>query len=174
MSYDISFFRLQPGLDLPQSYEKLRSEAVSERKTGNRKVFTPEENAIVQEIVAALRAHEPALEYFEAEHHIELTEESTGIQISFCPGGSGSASMAYGHDGEEAEKCYRKLQEQLRIVGLKGDYYAYDPQIDNYFDLKTLDIVSHMLGKNEYIRDKMDKYITKGDTNQKKPWWRFW
>ena len=77
------------------------------------------------------------------------------------------------HQGNEAERAFKKLQTYVDTVSKTAGYFLYDPQTGEAFNpsLKRLDGVAKYLSvSNDF--EAIARSV--GEQKNKKLWWKFW
>jgi hypothetical protein len=130
MSYDFLLLPRDPGQSWDQVLEASERLALEE---GDRPPG-PAARTKLERIADRLQAHDPQLERFTGERHIELTQaDDTGIQVSlFC--GELSVSVAYWHTGPAARAVMQIAWSYLSILEQETGWEVYDRQLGRSLD----------------------------------------
>jgi hypothetical protein len=126
MSFDLYFLDRRPGESWEDAMERLEEESDSESRF--------DEAQIVQwdRIKAALSEVLPGASEFVGEGSRELSDESSGIQISWY-GDELSLTVPYWHSGDDADRMVSLLQRIVGAVESITGRTAYDPQAEAPF-----------------------------------------
>jgi hypothetical protein len=126
MSYDFLLLPRDPG----QSWHELleANERLALEEEGDRPL-SPAARAWLERIADRLQAHDPQLERFTTERHIELTgADDTGIQVSLFSGEL-AVTVAYWHTGPAARAVMQIVWSYLAILEQETGWEVYDGQL---------------------------------------------
>jgi hypothetical protein len=91
--------------------------------------LSPAARTRLEQIADRLQAHDPQLERFTTERHIELTRaDDTGIQVSLYPG-EAAVAVAYWHTGPAARAVMQIVWTNLVILEQETGWEVYDGQL---------------------------------------------
>src|SRR5215813_12582472 len=139
MSYDFILLHREPGQswdEVLEANERLVLE-VADRPFSS---FARGRAILIAE---HLQAHDPQLERFTTEHHIELTRpDDAGVQVSLFEREL-AVTVAYGHAGRAARAVMDLVWSYLAILEQETGWEIYDPQLGRRLDrARDLDAVS--------------------------------
>ena len=130
MSYDFLLLPRDPQQSWRQVMEASERLAVEE---GNRPL-SPAARIRLERVADLLQAHDPQLERFTTERHIELTRvDDTGIQVSLFSGELAIA-VAYWHTGSAARAVMQITWSYLAILERETGWDVYDGQLGRSLD----------------------------------------
>jgi hypothetical protein len=130
MSYDFLLLPRDPQQSWRQVMEASERLAVEE---GNRPL-SPAARIRIERVADLLQAHDPQLERFTTERHIELTRvDDTGIQVSLFSGELAIA-VAYWHTGSAARAVMQIAWSYLAILEGETGWDVYDGQLGRSLD----------------------------------------
>lgn len=125
MSYD---FLLMPR-HLGQSWRQLldaNEQRILEQEDSR---LSPSARTRLEQIADRLQAHDPQLERFTTEQHVELTRaDDSGIQVSLFPG-EAAVAVAYWHTGPAARAVMQIVWAYLLILEQETEWEIYDGQL---------------------------------------------
>ena len=156
MSYDIYLLLPKPGED-PRD--------LALRDLASDEPISEEVRARAKRVVAALREFNPALDVFESDTAVELTDVQggSGIQVGLYAD-SGSLSLPYWHE-EASTAVLATVSHYLRVVVETGGFVAFDPQSERPITAES----SFSLAPGLYAHG-----VSILKSVAKKPWWKFW
>ena len=187
MSYDVYCYR--PSSILP-SAEEAQALVQSEQDAIRRD--DDEARQIKTALAAALLKYNPRLEQFSLDrneiakvmkityeeakdrwNHIELDppEGDLAIQLEIH-WDHVSLTVPYWYKGAKADEVFNQLSDYLRLIRETAGFFAYDPQTDRAFDPEKEEFGNH--GEYDRIAENLPAIIAQGQTNKRKPWWKFW
>jgi len=139
MSYDFALLHREPGQswdDVLEANERLVMEEAD-------RPFSPVARARAERIADRLQAHDPQLERFSTEHHIELTRpDDAGVQVSLFEYEL-AVTVAYWHTGRAARAVMELVWSYLAILEQETGWEIYDRQLGRSLDrARDLDAVS--------------------------------
>ena len=179
MSYDWYLFRPTPGKDpLAEIQERLAKEEetlAAGEAVDNSGPPREETERLKRRLVGALQARNPRLEPSEFERGIELTDETTGMQITLCDDRA-DITVPYWHDGDEAKRAMDEVRDFIEILFREAGYVAYDPQLGRIVNPER-DLGEAIPGYERIVRDlpRLTEDATHGTRPlEARPWWRFW
>lgn len=176
MSYDLHFFKLQPGLTAAQQYEAL--EDVEEGGPP-----TAESRAIADALLAAgLGLEEFPKDLDEIARHMKLSRDQaealygsielnvpedslTPFQIDISPS-EVTITIPYWDMPQPRVQALGSALDKIFLVMEKHGMVGYDPQLECEADPSHF---AQMVGTINSVRDRVV-----ADTAKKKPWWKFW
>jgi hypothetical protein len=139
MSYDLILLHRGPG----QSWDEVLEADERLAMEGADRPFSSFARARAERIADRLQAHDPQLERFTTEHHIELTRpDGAGVQVSLFEGEL-AVTVAYWHTGRAARTMMELAWSYLAILEQETGWEIYDPQLGRSLDrARDLDAVS--------------------------------
>ena len=139
MSYDFILLRREPGQSWDEVLEASERLVMAEADCP----FDPSARARAERIADRLQAHDPQLERFTSEHHIELTRrDDAGVQVSLFEREL-AVTVAYWHTGRAAQAVMELVWSYLAILEHETGWETYDPQLGRSLDrTRDLDAVS--------------------------------
>jgi len=139
MSYDFILLHREPG----QSWDEVLEANERLVMEGADRPFSSSARARAERIADHLQAHDPQLERFTTEHHIELTRpDDAGVQVSLFEREL-AVTVAYWHTGRAARAVMDLVWSYLAILEQETDWEIYDPQLGRRLDrARDLDAVS--------------------------------
>src|SRR5690242_5332353 len=139
MSYDFILLHREPGQSWDEVLEANERLLMAE---GDRP-FDPSARARAERIADRLQAHDPQLQRFTSEHHIELTRpDDPGVQVSLFEREL-AVTVAYWHTGQAARAVMELVWSYLTILEQETGWEIYDPQLGRSLErARDLDAVS--------------------------------
>ncbi len=125
MSYDFILLHREPG----QSWDEVLKANERLVMEGADRSFDPPAHARAERIADRLQAHDPQLERFTSDRHIELTRpDGTGVQVSLFAHEL-AVTVAYWHTGRAARAVMELVWSYLAILEQETGWETYDPQL---------------------------------------------
>jgi len=105
--------------------------------------LSPSARARVERVADRLQAHDPQLERFTGDNHIELTRpDDVGVQVSLFEHEL-AVTVPYWHTGQAARAVMELVWSYLAILEQETGWETYDPQLGRGLDrARDLDAVS--------------------------------
>lgn len=182
MSYDLTLFRAQAGVD-PR--EIARADDVPEAGARD-----PAAEALKRRVADALRAFDPAVdehvldhdaisklhkmridEAYERFRYVELSdvgEGGSGTQITLFDDRA-SMTIPYWHDGKSARRHLQRAWSYLDILCRETGYEVFDPQLDRVIDSGAFEDVLAC-----YVRSAARVRGAGAPVARRRAWWKFW
>jgi hypothetical protein len=130
MSYDLVLLPRDLGQSWDQVMEANERLALEE---GDRPL-SPADRTRLERIADHLQTHDPQLDRFTTERHMELTRaDDTGIQVSLYPDQL-AVAIAYWHTGPTARAVMQIAWSYLAILEQETGWEIYDPQLGRNLD----------------------------------------
>jgi hypothetical protein len=126
VSFDLYFLSREQHQSWDDALAALEDSANDERPLAEADL------ALWRRLEAKVREVLPASEVFEGQRNRELSDEGSGIQVSFFPGEL-SLTVPYWHSGPEAERLIDILRRVASILEEESGLTAYDPQAEAPF-----------------------------------------
>jgi hypothetical protein len=192
MSYDIYLFKPDSGEAAEEAFERL----FDEDDDDNRNPPSPEGDALKERLTDRLSKANPLLERFQFDYiaiakslktteeearlqwrNIELNspEDGNGIQIQI-EDDKASMTIPYWHKDDDAQRVFEEVWEYLDVFRTEADYLAYDPQLGRPLDLSNdlAEVIYRYTGVMSRFETEVNGPGQTGNTEQSKPWWKFW
>ncbi len=130
MSYDFLLLYREPGQSWDEVLEANERLVMEE---GNRRL-SPATRARLERIADRLQTHDPQLERFTTEQHIELTRpDNSGIQVSLFSDEL-AVKVPYWHTGQVAQMVMEIVWSYLAVLEQETGWETYDPQLGRTLD----------------------------------------
>ena len=170
LSYDINFIRKRPEQSWEDALDANEEALVAAKASRELDAAMPD---IMAHTADELQRLHPPFERVGDASFIELSDESSGMQVYLCVDGVG-LSVPYWHDGDAARPIFGLVQEVARVVERETGLRAYDPQQEApLLDPGWRAPVAE--GEMDRITD-----LLHGDGGaldpvaSRRPWWKFW
>ena len=172
----------------PRAGEPPEETAMRDREEGPLSPPDPEKEALKQKVAKALVEHDKTLEVFKFDYreiarirkmtieqarqefrHIELNDESTGMQITLFDD-EASISVPYWHQGEKAQTVFRRMLDNAAVICREAGYVVFDPQSESVIDpgAEPEEMVGVYTSQVGQLRADTAVKSTR------RPWWKFW
>jgi hypothetical protein len=130
MSYDFILLPREPG----QSWDEVLDAHEQVVVEGADRPLGSSARARAERIADRLQGHDPQLERFTTERHIELTRpDGTGVQVSLFEREL-AVTVAYWHVGRAARAVMELVWSYLAILEQETGWEIYDPQLGRSLD----------------------------------------
>jgi hypothetical protein len=166
VSYDLHFFRPRAGESVEDALERIRGDEEDGmddvRPSAARAAVW---RARVEPLVALFVAEFPECERFDGDGYLELTHESTGVQLTLRDD-CGGLSLPYWHVGADAKRVLARVSRLLVALNRAAHFHVFDPQLDRMLDARAgfpLDPAVYAFGT----------VALRGEV-ARRPWWKFW
>jgi len=162
-------------------------------------LWTDEDRARRDGIVAALRAHNPSLTIFELDYaelaKLEsITEDEARARFQYVELNPSESDLQQGralaiqltvqreyvfltapywYKGGEVDRLFEQTLGYLQLLCKTAGYFAYDPQTETAFDPRAVSTLD--ASKYRETMEAIPRIVGKADSSQQyRPWWRFW
>lgn len=172
MSYDIVFFQKSADQTWEEALEANEVRAMKKEPWNS-----PAPEAVHSEwnrIADLLLECNPGMTKFISNHSLEMTDESTGLQVSLYES-EADISIPYQHEGDTAQEIMALARELALILEKETGLIGYNGQIGRRF-LDT----PRTSQEAEALLSSMSRKIHEEDLLQpskkeaRRPWWMFW
>lgn len=171
MSYDINFIPKLPNQSWDQATEAHEQKCVSD--SWCEQVPSDAERAAWKRAMARLQEVHSSLERFGSSRTPQLTDEKSGLQVSFDRE-EVAITIPYWHSDEEAAHVMGLAQKFALIIEEETNLVGFDPQLDRRF-LDCEDSVDEGASVMADMSHKIHhEGLLTGGAKPRRAWWQFW